>query len=62
MRAHLSEGGLILAATHGPFGLDADHELRLGEGGAVPCPVLGEEGVTELEATKAGPTPDAFRS
>jgi heme exporter protein A len=36
MRAHLSEGGLILAATHGPFGLAADHELRLGDGGAGP--------------------------
>lgn len=37
MRAHLGEGGLIVAATHGPFGLDADHELRLGEGGAAPA-------------------------
>jgi heme exporter protein A len=62
MRAHLSEGGLILAATHGPFGLAADHELRLGEGGAAPCAVRGEEGGTELEATKTAPTPGDFRS
>ncbi len=30
MRAHLSGGGLILAATHGPVGLDGAKELRLG--------------------------------
>jgi heme exporter protein A len=31
MRAHLAAGGLILAATHGPIGLDGATELRLGE-------------------------------
>lgn len=31
MRRHLSGGGLILAATHGPIGLDGARELRLGE-------------------------------
>ena len=31
MRAHLSGGGLILAATHGPLGMGATQELRLGE-------------------------------
>lgn len=31
MRTHLAEGGLILAATHGPLGMDAARELRLGE-------------------------------
>jgi heme exporter protein A len=31
MRAHLAEGGLILAATHGSLGLGAAQELRLGE-------------------------------
>jgi heme exporter protein A len=31
MRAHLAHGGLILAATHGPIGLDGIMELRLGE-------------------------------
>jgi heme exporter protein A len=30
MRAHLAAGGLILAATHGPIGLDGIKELRLG--------------------------------
>jgi heme exporter protein A len=32
MRAHLGRGGLILAATHGPIGLDGATELRLGGG------------------------------
>jgi heme exporter protein A len=31
MRAHLTEGGLIMAATHGGIGLEAARELRLGE-------------------------------
>jgi heme exporter protein A len=31
MRAHLAGGGLILAATHGPIGLDGATELRLGD-------------------------------
>src|ERR1700680_4790114 len=31
MRAHLAEGGLILAATHGAIGLETARELRLGE-------------------------------
>lgn len=30
MRAHLAGGGMILAATHGPIGLDGAQELRLG--------------------------------
>jgi heme exporter protein A len=30
MHAHLSGGGLIIAATHGPLGLDEPEELRLG--------------------------------
>jgi heme exporter protein A len=30
MRAHLDGGGIILAATHGPLGLDGAQELRLG--------------------------------
>jgi heme exporter protein A len=32
MRTHLAGGGLILAATHGPIGLDGTRELRLGVG------------------------------
>jgi heme exporter protein A len=31
MRAHLATGGLIIAATHAPIGLDNPFELRLGE-------------------------------
>ncbi len=30
MRAHLAAGGLILAATHGPLGLEPMRELQLG--------------------------------
>jgi heme exporter protein A len=30
MRAHLAEGGLIVAAAHGPIGLDAPREMRMG--------------------------------
>jgi heme exporter protein A len=30
MQAHLRGGGIILAATHGPLGLDGAQELRLG--------------------------------
>jgi len=30
MRAHLKGGGMIVAATHGPIGLDSPRELRLG--------------------------------
>ncbi len=33
MRAHLDRGGMIIAATHGPIGLDAPRELRLGAAG-----------------------------
>jgi heme exporter protein A len=32
MRAHLAGGGMILAATHGPIGLEGVKELRLGGG------------------------------
>jgi ABC-type transport system involved in cytochrome c biogenesis ATPase subunit len=31
MRAHLTTGGLIMAATHGGIGLEIARELRLGE-------------------------------
>ena len=33
MRAHLGKGGIIVAATHGPIGLDAPRELKLGAKG-----------------------------
>jgi heme exporter protein A len=32
MRRHLSRGGIIVAATHGPIGLEAPQELHLGAG------------------------------
>jgi heme exporter protein A len=31
LRQHLAGGGLIMAATHGPIGLDGARELRLGD-------------------------------
>jgi heme exporter protein A len=34
MRAHLGGGGIIVAATHGPIGLDTPRELRIGRGPA----------------------------
>jgi heme exporter protein A len=40
MRAHLTEGGLILAATHGALGLDKTQELRLDQ--PAPSPLVGE--------------------
>jgi len=41
MRAHLAGGGLILAATHGPIGLPAAHEVWLDQ---APSPqAAGEE-------------------
>ena len=32
MQAHLEDGGMIMAATHLPLGLDGAQELRMGEG------------------------------
>ena len=37
MRTHLAAGGIIVAATHGPIGLEKTHELRLDH---APVPVL----------------------
>ncbi len=71
MRAHLGAGGLILAATHGPLGLTAHHELRLGECAPVhtaSSPVPEEEGQrgADLQASSsttaaglAAPTPNS---
>ena len=33
MKAHLGRGGIVVAATHGPIGLEAPRELRLGPAG-----------------------------
>ena len=30
MREHLAGGGMIVAAAHGPIGLDSPREMRLG--------------------------------
>ena len=40
MRGHLASGGLIVAATHGPLGLDKTLELRLDQ--AAPSPVAAD--------------------
>ena len=32
MRAHLAADGIVIAAAHGPIGLDRPNELRLGAG------------------------------
>jgi len=43
MRAHVADGGLILAATHGPLGIAATRELRLDEvGGASAQPSVSQ--------------------
>lgn len=47
MAAHLSAGGLIVAATHGPLGLDGAKELKLGES-------LAPHDVAEIEPALQG--------
>jgi heme exporter protein A len=50
MREHLAGGGIILAATHGPIGLQGARELRLGNtdefplDGPAPSPLVGTRG------------------
>src|ERR1700681_3401731 len=43
MRAHLSEGGIILAATHGSLGLGATQELRLNDLRASAVAAMAEQ-------------------
>jgi heme exporter protein A len=43
MRSHLADGGLILAATHGPLGITATRELRLDDFAAAPTHVSPSE-------------------
>jgi len=43
MRAHLDDGGLILAATHGPLGITATRELRLDDFAPAPTHVSPSE-------------------
>jgi len=47
MRGHLGHGGLIVAATHGPLGLDGVKELRLEP--ATPTPGPSPQGGGEKE-------------
>jgi ABC-type transport system involved in cytochrome c biogenesis ATPase subunit len=42
MRVHLAGGGLILAATHGPIGLEGSPELRL-DGNFIPQDETAEQ-------------------
>ena len=52
MRSHLAGGGLIVAATHGPLGLDGVKELRLGDSipaTATPTPGPSPQGGGEEE-------------
>ena len=42
MAGHLAEGGLILAATHGPIGLEHASELRLGPTPSPHAPSSGD--------------------
>jgi heme exporter protein A len=70
MRAHLAGGGLIVAATHGPLGLDGVKELRLEpspQAQSAPSPLVGEGGgggsLSEGNASppaiaRTTPTPD----
>ncbi len=52
MRAHLAEGGFILAATHGPLGIEATRELRLGEvGSALAQPSASSPWSAETKAS-----------
>ena len=61
MRDHLRGGGMIVAATHGPLGIECA-ELQLGE--PAPSPLAGERwgGGSEFDAQSARktgtPTPD----
>jgi heme exporter protein A len=62
MQSHLAGGGIIVAATHGPLGLDGVRELRI-EGSALPQapPARGGGGGSELgdqSHPTAAPTPD----
>jgi len=43
MRAHLTEGGIILAATHGSLGLGATQELRLDDLRASAAAAMAEQ-------------------
>jgi ABC-type transport system involved in cytochrome c biogenesis ATPase subunit len=44
MRSHLTDGGLILAATHAPLGLAGAQELRMGDLGPKPVSAVSVGG------------------
>jgi heme exporter protein A len=55
MRTHLAGGGLIVAATHGPLGLEGTKELRLGD---AVHPTATSTGLRQATAAQApGPSP-----
>jgi heme exporter protein A len=61
MAQHLADGGLILAATHGPIGLESAKELRLDPlARQAPSPLVGEGwgGGSACSEFAATPTPD----
>ncbi len=55
MQAHLADGGLILAATHGALGLSAALELSLDQ--KTPSAAAGQDWSGELEAKAGAVTP-----
>src|SRR5581483_8393350 len=66
MRAHLADGGMIVAATHGPLGIECT-ELQLGKRATSPhspsktgvdALSLGWGGGSESLRTGGTPTPD----
>ena len=66
MGQHLASGGLLLAAVHGPIGLERAKELRLDARSSplaqsAPSPLVGEGwggGYTKSSELAATPTPD----
>ncbi len=61
MRAHLAGAGLIIAATHGPLGLDGMREMRIEgspQAGSAPSALAGEGwGGGSLSEANASPPP-----
>jgi heme exporter protein A len=53
MVAHLAESGIIVAATHGPLGLEAPEELRLGRPSSLDPPTQEEDARRGAAASSA---------
>ncbi len=60
MRAHLTTGGLIIAATHTPIGLDDTRELRLDQ--TAPSPLVGWAGPTAETSAETAPSSARHRA